>query len=253
MGRPLLEASESELAETLYHIAEQARVAGILSLQSLVGGAPTLLTEAVQYIVDGTEPDLVQDLVETRGATILRHRTVRGQMAIEGWMSIQSLDNPAIVRTKLETYFRDTPGKLMVSEGRVVLDDLLARLRESPLMSMSDEDWSVFYADLATIARREGIEALEPLLELVDDDEVLTAGLKATITDHLSAPQILAVMKDSVQDVRVRLKRREAMVIAGLAGIQMGHKPQDLVEAARKAAVEAGQRVYDAGYPHPAA
>jgi hypothetical protein len=252
MGKPLLQVSEPELSKTFFQIAEQARWAGILSLQPLVSATPTLLTEALQYIVDGTEPDLVQDLVETRGATILRHRTVRGQMAIEGWMSIQSLDNPAIVRIKLETYFRDTLSKLVASEGRVVLDDLVARLRDSPLMSMSDEDWAEFYVELAIIARRDGIGALEPLVAVVDD-EVLSTGLKATIMDRLSAAQILAVMKDSVQDLRVRLKRREAMVLAGSLGIQMGHKPQDLVEVARTAAVESGQRIHDAGYPRPTA
>ena len=167
-------------------------------------------------------------------------------------MSIQSLDNPAIVCIKLETYFRDTLSKLVASEGRVVLDDLVARLRDSPLMSMSDEDWAEFYVELAIIARRDGIGALEPLVAVVDD-EVLSTGLKATIMDRLSAAQILAVMKDSVQDLRVRLKRREAMVLAGSLGIQMGHKPQDLVEVARTAAVESGQRIHDAGYPRPTA
>ncbi len=88
VGRPLLEVSENELADTLMEIAEQARKLGILSLESLGAPVSTLLTEALQYIVDGTEPDLVMDLVETRGGTILRHRTVKGHMAIEGWMSI---------------------------------------------------------------------------------------------------------------------------------------------------------------------
>jgi flagellar motor component MotA len=119
-------------------------------------------------------------------------------------------------------------------------------------MSMSDEDWAEFYVELAIIARRDGIGALEPLVAVVDD-EVLSTGLKATIMDRLSAAQILAVMKDSVQDLRVRLKRREAMVLAGSLGIQMGHKPQDLVEVARTAAVESGQRIHDAGYPRPTA
>ncbi|MEC8930176.1 MAG: hypothetical protein VX290_14865 [Candidatus Latescibacterota bacterium] len=50
-----------------------------------------------------------------------------------------------------------------------------------------------------------------------------------------------------------RLKRRSAMVIAGMVGIQMGHKPQDLVAAAWFVADEQSQQLLDAGYPHPTA
>lgn len=252
MSRPLLEVSEDELAETLFQVAEQARIAGILTLEPLVAAAPTLLTEALQYIVDGTEPDLVIDLVETRGGTILRHRTIKGHMAIEGWMSIRSGDNPAIVRIKLETYFRDTASALRVGEGSIRVEDLVGRLQKTPLMQMEDEEWAEFFLDMAIIARREGVLALEPLLGIIDD-EVLLAGMRALIVDQLAAASILDAMQESLQQLRVRLKRREAMVVVGCYGIQMGHKPHDLVAAGRAAAEEQGGRLSEAGLPRPTA
>ncbi|MBT3346740.1 MAG: hypothetical protein HN712_17765 [Gemmatimonadetes bacterium] len=248
VARPLLEVSEDELADTLKAIAEQARDLGILSLQSLTSDGSNLLSEALQYIVDGTEPDLVQDLVETRGGTILRHRTVKGHMAIEGWMSIQSGDNPAIVRTKLETYFLDKISRWEAAQGSIGIDDLVQRLRATPLLSMADEEWAELFLDMAIIGRREGLQAFEPLLELLDD-EVLLAGMRATIIDRQAPSEILENMKTSLQQIRLQLKRREAMVVAGCTGIQMGHKPHDLVAAARVAAEEQGSKLLAAGPP----
>tara|TARA_Y100001960_G_C14089298_1_gene547481 strand:- start:162 stop:314 length:153 start_codon:yes stop_codon:yes gene_type:complete len=49
------------------------------------------------------------------------------------------------------------------------------------------------------------------------------------------------ILEEGGERLSSRLKRRSAMVIAGMVGIQMGHKPQDLVAAARLVADEQGQ------------
>ncbi len=113
---------------------------------------------------------------------------------------------------------------------------------------MADEEWAELFLDMAIIGRREGLQVFKPLLEFLDD-KVLLAGMRATILDRRAPAQILDDMKTSLQQIRLQLKRREAMVVAGIYGIQSGHKPHDLVAAARAASEEQGKKLLDASHP----
>ena len=213
--RPLLDLGEDELAETLRALAELARDEGIFALETVLSAdSGSLLTEALLHVVDGTEPDLVEDLLETRGGTILRRRTVRGHMAIEGWMSIQALDNPAIVRVKVGTLFLDEVSLEPYEYCEPAVDELVARLKKEPWSRMEESHIGEFYRDMAFVARQRGFDALAPLMAAADD-EVLVAGMRSTLDDDSTPDKILAAMTDQLQDLRVRLKRRESMVIAG--------------------------------------
>jgi len=168
--RPLSEISLDDLAELVQRLVDLARREGILALEPLLSAGPTtLLKEGIALIVDGTEPDLIQDLLETRAATILRNRTVRGHMVIEGCMSILSGDNPAIVRHKLETYYVEESDLEWVPRQEPTVDELISRLRNTPAARQSHAEMADFYRSMAFLARQRGLKELAPLVEVVDD------------------------------------------------------------------------------------
>jgi hypothetical protein len=216
-------------------------------------GAASLLKEGVNLIVDGTEPDLVQDLLETRAATILRNRTIRGHMAIEGVMSIESGDNPRIVEHKMTTYFVEggeyEPGPSTEPSLQKMIEDL----GPTPVSRMSLNQMAWFYTHLASLRRQEGIEALAPIGEAADDSMLATGLREATHEDEgRRAPQqIIEAMKAHLQDLRVEIERRHWLVIEGIVGIQMGKKPKDLVKDAKAKAEQRVEELRSAGLPGP--
>lgn len=244
-----------ELAELLHDLVALARGEGILALEGLLSeGRTTLLKEGIALIVDGTEPDLVQDLLETRAVTILRNRTVRGHMAIEGWMSIESGDNPAIVRHKLETYYVDESDLEWIPRHDPTVDDLVARLRSTPATRQSYADMADFYRSMAFVARHRGLIELEPLLEAVDDP-VLATGLRESThqkAERRQTQRVLAEMQACLQRLRLELHARNTFVIEGIFGIQAGGEPAVVVAAARASAHAQVEKLEAKGLP-PAA
>ena len=102
VGRPLDQLTPDENATLWVGIAEQARREGILSLEPVGNStADPFIREALLLSVDGTEPALLADILETRlGNAILPQRRTRALMVIEGMMAIQAGDNPGIIRHK---------------------------------------------------------------------------------------------------------------------------------------------------------
>lgn len=87
-------------------MAEVARREGILALDPLEEGiSDPFLQSAVRLMVDGTEPDLIADILETWLTSLEYQFKRRRQKVIEGIMSIQSGDNPAVVEHKLSVMF----------------------------------------------------------------------------------------------------------------------------------------------------
>ena len=55
--------------------------------------------------VDGTEPDLIVDILKTWRDSLLHQHKTKYDKAIEGVMAIQSDDNPLIIESKLKACF----------------------------------------------------------------------------------------------------------------------------------------------------
>jgi len=104
--RPLSELSFDEIKHIFVGLGERARREGILALESL-GQSMTdpFLKDAVQLAVDGTEPDLIMDILETWMESLLHEQKRKYQKVIEGIMAIQSGDNPRIIGHKLEVLY----------------------------------------------------------------------------------------------------------------------------------------------------
>ncbi|HJP31712.1 MAG: FliG C-terminal domain-containing protein [Candidatus Latescibacteria bacterium] len=251
IARPLLELSEEELAGTIRALADRARKLGILSLEACIRGLRgTLLTEGIRLTVDGTEPALVVDMLEIRAATILRNRTIRGHMAIEGWMAIQSGDNPAIVAQKLTTYFVEEPVDEVAPRREPTADDLAAMLRQTPMHLMTLAQLVEFFRDMAFLARHRGVIALAPIVDLVGEP-ILSAAMAESVQANPGGARLMEVMQPLLQEQRVALHRRHCLVIKGMAGIQAGKKPDVLVTEAQQWAQEQGEALGPASTPSP--
>ena len=235
--RPLSELSPEEVAAMIQAFAELARSEGILAMEASEGEiASSFVREGVRLVVDGTEPDLVREVLETRAQTIDRNRRTRNSMIVEGVLAVLAGGNPGAVRYKLETIYRDeptddsgTPRRIPRAERGDQVEELRARLGETPPSAMSLDQVTDLFTDLAFLARREGIVALGQLVDLLDDP-LLGEGIRLVAVEQVPAAAAIARMQVKAREILEELARRHRMVVAGMAMIQAGRKPADVAE-----------------------
>ena len=249
LSAPLMDFTPDELIDLLADADENARREGILSLaRHLKEDARTLLTEGLQLAVDGTEADLLQDLLETRAATILRGRTTRAHVAIEGWLSIHCGDNPVFVQQKMESLFVEAPEALPFPTNAPSTDEIVQRLRDTSPSCGTPSEMVPFYRDLATLRRQQGLQALQPLLDMIEDP-VLVAGMRATVEEELEQEAVHNEMVEVAQRERLELHRRHLIVIEGVRSIQEGDNPKFLILRVGQEAEKGVAELAAAGLP----
>ena len=98
--------SLDELTRLFVGLDEIARMEGILALDSyLARTKDDFVKTGLQHAVDGTEPALIQGILESWMASRLHDHAVRYRRVIEGVMSVQSGDNPRICEQKLNVIY----------------------------------------------------------------------------------------------------------------------------------------------------
>lgn len=115
--KKLEELSYDELHQLFVGMAERARKEGILSLES-VGDAAVdpFVKMAIDLVVDGTEPALIMDILETwtkslmheherRYQDLLHENGVKYTKVIEAMMAMQAGDNPRVIEHKLSVIY----------------------------------------------------------------------------------------------------------------------------------------------------
>jgi hypothetical protein len=104
--KKLHELSYDEIDQLFVDLAETARREGILALET-AGDNMTddYIKMAVSLAVDGTEPALIMDMLETWKKSLLREQETKYIKVIEGIMAIQAGDNPRIIEHKLSLIF----------------------------------------------------------------------------------------------------------------------------------------------------
>lgn len=104
--QPLVELGFKELDSLFTTMAEIARREGILALEETGGkAADPFVRMAILLAVDGTQPELIKDMLQEWMASLLREQETKYRKVIEGLMSIQAGDNPRIVEHKLSMIF----------------------------------------------------------------------------------------------------------------------------------------------------
>ena len=104
--RSFQQLSYEEIDRLFTGFAEIARQEGILALEKVIRGSDEdFLNYGLRLAVDGTEPDLIMDILETWRDSLLHQHKTKYDKVIEGIMSIQSGDNPRIIESKLKRLF----------------------------------------------------------------------------------------------------------------------------------------------------
>jgi len=236
VGRSLEEMSLDEVAELWFELAEQARRLGVLSLEPLLLEFGSLFVrEAVQLAVDGTEPDLIYDILKTRiQHAILPRRKMRGVMAIEALAAIMAGDNPRIIHHKLGAIYQAELTDPEAGNWEVAVEELATRLRKTPFAQMEFGQINALFTDMGNLARREGIEALRLVIEVVDSP-LLRRGLEMAC-DRVEMSQLIETLEGMLQEELKQTEGCHRMVIEGILALQAGKKPEEIERIAREAA-----------------
>ena len=104
--KPLDQLSLNDLTALFTQFAEIARREGILALEEMVSDkSDHYILSGIRLAVDGTEPDLIMDILETWMESLLHEQKRKYQKVIEAIMAIQAGDNPRIVEHKLSVVY----------------------------------------------------------------------------------------------------------------------------------------------------
>jgi hypothetical protein len=222
--------SFDDIARLLVDLSTVAETEGWLVLEPPPETAEdSFLRLGVWMIVDGTEPDLVLDLLETWRDSLLRHHELTMDMTTAGLLAVSAGDNPAMLQLREQAWYR-----LQIEidyDGAVDIDKLKAQLQQTSHARMSLDERATFMAHLTAIARREGILHLRQLLGHTGD-EFLELGLSMFTQAGPQEPvqpamEVLAARKQTLMEQH---RTRYRMVIEGLLRIQAGESTE-LVEA----------------------
>jgi hypothetical protein len=112
------------IVDLMLECAETARKEGVLALEQWVTDKDPFLKFVILLIVDGTDPELVQDIGETlidsgghTGSELLSR-----MMMMEGCLSVQAGDNPRIIVSKLLAMLGE---QFLAARGHMKMNDFL--------------------------------------------------------------------------------------------------------------------------------
>ena len=234
-GQPLEELGFEEFTEFWIEAARQNHAAGPLSFEKLCDQiASPLIREGFLLVIDGTEPDLVTDLLETRLQMVLYPREdTRRKLTIEGAAAIKSSDHPNVVDHKIGTfYLSGTEPRRNKDFSATTLEGLQASLQTTPFSQMTYEQISDLFTGMAFLARHQGLETLAPLIE-VAEDPLLKRSLELMVSriDYREMIDILQTqMKAELEEIRTRYE----LVVEGFAALQEGKGPEEMGKVLRE-------------------
>jgi len=226
-----MKLSQSELAPLFQSIADVARYEGILKMGQIIPvNDDDFLCMGFHLIVDGTEPSLVEIVLETRTHFLMQHYETMYQMIMEAILSLQSGDNERIIELKLKTFYV-APGRKRAQNKSISLDDILSRLKEKPVLQSDIFEVADLLIDLTVIARRDGLKALEVVLPLIDEP-FLAQGLRLVIDGTL--PELVQeILETRLVFWEGYFETKCQMVKTGVLSIQAGDNPRIIAQKLR--------------------
>ena len=223
---PLMALTVEEIRALVHALSARVQAHGLLSLETAAKAAGDgFVRQALRLTVDGTEPDLLEDILLTRTRAILQSLDNRQRMTIEGCVAIHSGDNPRVVIHKLQSiYSTDFDKEIVADEGSV--EQLRRRLRAEAVSSMDLDGFTEVFGNLAQIARRQGIAALAEILDDVDD-EFLRHGL-SLITPGSDPGALMESLESRMPAAIAACGLGYQSFTAGITAIQEGKTGADL-------------------------
>ena len=195
------------------------------------------LRESLDLIVDGTEPDLVVDILETRlQHAILGGLEIRGKMVIEALMSILSGDNPRIVHHKLGTFFVDHRAPVSAQRpAQQTPEEIEARLENrlhTPLAEMDYPEIAALFTDMGYLNRQIGLGSLDRFIEKANDP-LLRLGLERMAAGD-TPDHVMVALETRFNKDLLETEARYRASIEGVAAIQQGKTPEEVERAMRE-------------------
>ena len=242
LEKDLGQLTADELVEVWEGLAEEARRGGILSLEPCIASAKSsFIKEAVILAVDGTEPNLIRDVLETRSQhAILPGRKTRGRMVIEGLLAIMAGDNPEIIRHKLSALYLDSQvagsggGALTLRPPKEIVAGIEESLNRRPLTAMSYDEISALITDMGYLARQAGIRTTCELAGKVEDP-LLRSGLEM-IAAREEPDRVMGVLEEQLEEGLHEIEMWLRMSIVGIMAIQEGKRPSEVAALVKQAA-----------------
>jgi hypothetical protein len=273
---PLDQVAANDLAALWVGLARLAQAEGLEALEKFVDENETspLVGEALKLAAWGTEPDLIQDLLETRcQMALMPQQNTRNRMVIEALMTFAAGDFPRVIQYKLETFYRDQRGPGDDDGyGTITIDDLLSHLHKTSLAQLEIETLAGFFVDMARVAatgygHSNDLRALRPLIQALQGrtdltSELLRRGLELLLEEstvvHLPRPiereqgeeaearrqaarrvmnQTSHTLGTQLEVRMAGLERAHQMVITGVVELVKGTDPIQVGRAVRQVTV----------------
>ena len=233
LGRtPVSQLSYDEITEVIRNYAERARREGILlAFKEIVEVVcDEVLWQHIQLVTDGVGPGRRKAILGPQTQTMLQHYRTRYRMIFEGVMGIQGGDHPRVIERKLRMFYVPTRRE-RASYTEASVDDLEARLRETPFSKLGLDEVAAVLTDMSIVARKEGIAALEKVVERVDE-KLLAQGLTLAI-EGTEREAIENILERRMQTLLHRHEIQYGMIQEGLTAIQCAEHPRVIEQKVR--------------------
>jgi len=219
VDRPLEELSAEEVKSICRGLCKRARASGILSLEEVADRAASpRVQEPARLAADGTEPDLIADILHTRRQALVHHLGTRMRMIVEAVMAMRSGDNPAIIRHKVNAVY--SPPKPDYREPEGTREQFRERVAAQPVSQMDPDELTMLLSDAAEISRREGLAYLAQLAGFVDE-ELLATGLRMA-AQHAEPDAIMDILEPRADQIVQAEDLRLRLLADGVTAIQAG-------------------------------
>ena len=217
-----------EVAEVLRDLAAIARRDGILALEAAATATDTdeeMLRQGIQLAVDGTEPELIQTMLEVRRPTLVRYHETRYRLMVEGLLSIRWNDHPFLANLRMRNCYISDEYADPASRS---VQDLKDQLGDTPASQLDLGGTRLLIVGMAFIARE--LKSAAPLADLVPciDDDLLAHGLQMVI-DNEDDGLIRSALEARAKRLLCRRETRYRMVSEGIMLIQGGCRPEEMV------------------------
>lgn len=236
-ARPLEALSIDEMVDFWVGSTELARREGIMALNDIK--ASPLVQEALNLMVDGTGPSMIEDMLKTRiQHVLLGGEELRGKIVIEGLLAIRAGDNPDIVHHKLTTFFVDFQAPMSGTEppqqrsSGEFESSIKARLQQN-LIHMNYVEIATLLTEMAYIRRQVGLEALGAYVEMTEYP-LLRRGLELVAAEK-PLKEVMEVLETQLDAELKVADRRYRAVIAGALSVQRGDRPEVTEQMVRDA------------------